>query len=170
MKIIFKVSFIFSLIIIACFDLFLPASGFLNSKEEVVVKDLNSQRIENLNNSSLNLVKRIAKIRLRKGPQVPNPSRLDSSLPRIRIFSPSAKHDKIRGFGSKMDLGNSEAQSALNSGIPVGKNVYSYFKNKFYIFRSESILKDQAVFHGYPVSKNQVPAIILKKLIKIRRE
>lgn len=80
-----------------------------------------------------------------------------------RHYQASPKHRKRGELGKKgteMDLSDEEGQLALNEGITHGRQIYSYFKGKFYEFQSDNA----GTFHGYPISEEKVPYKVIKEL------
>jgi hypothetical protein len=78
-----------------------------------------------------------------------------------RKYVPSPKHDPLGGWDSPMDLDDSVAQIVLDNGIPDGKQVYSQHSGKFYVFQPDNV----GGYHGYLISKNDVPAKVLRRLL-----
>ncbi|WP_013325286.1 hypothetical protein [Gloeothece verrucosa] len=76
-----------------------------------------------------------------------------------RCYVPSPKH-KRGGSGTYMDLTDVEAQAALDKGLPSGKQIYSFYNNKYYVFQNDNA----GGFHGYPVDRQAVPPKIIKQL------
>jgi hypothetical protein len=72
---------------------------------------------------------------------------------------PSPKH-ALGGWGTLMDLNDEDAQAILNKGVVNGRQIYGYFKGKFYEFQSDNV----GGFHGYPVPLNEVPSKVIKKM------
>jgi hypothetical protein len=155
-----KIPFIPVLSTVVVFGLVSPSFAYLQPNKTIVSVYSKLETASDFNiQSEIKLTKGI---RIRKGPQVPNPSSLETNLPSVWIYNPSPKHG-LGGHGSKMDLKDAEAQAVLNRGLPVGQNVFAYFKKKFYIFRSERTDGNRAIFHGYPAaSSNQIPAKVMK--------
>lgn len=80
-----------------------------------------------------------------------------------RHYRPSPKHRQMgeRGTkGTQMDLSDEDAQITLDNGIPYGRQIYSYYKDKYYEFQSDNA----GGFHGYPILKKDVPPKVLIKL------
>jgi hypothetical protein len=74
-----------------------------------------------------------------------------------RNYVPSPKHAP-GGWGTLMDLDNNTAQNVLDNGILDGKQVYNLYGGKYYTFQSDNV----GGYHGYPVSRNEVPARIIR--------
>ncbi|MEK7278877.1 MAG: hypothetical protein AAB427_16120 [Chloroflexota bacterium] len=79
-----------------------------------------------------------------------------------RRYLPSTKHDPIRGWSTPMNLSDEVAEDVLNRGVPrsTGKQIYGYYGGTFYEFQPDNA----GSYHGYPVSKNEVPYQIIKKM------
>ena len=59
----------------------------------------------------------------------------------LELLQPSPKHRQMgeRGIkGTPMDLSDKDAQIALDSGIAYGRQIYSYYKGKYYEFQSDN--------------------------------
>jgi hypothetical protein len=82
-----------------------------------------------------------------------------------RHYQPSPKH-RQRGEqgikGTQMDLSNEDAQIALDTGIPYGRQIYSYYNEKYYEFQSDNA----GGFHGYPILEKNVPHKVIKQFKK----
>jgi len=81
----------------------------------------------------------------------------------LELLQPSPKHRQMgeRGIkGTPMDLSDKDAQIALDSGIAYGRQIYSYYKGKYYEFQSDNA----ETFHGYPILEKNVPHKALKQL------
>jgi hypothetical protein len=74
-------------------------------------------------------------------------------------YVPSPKHAS-GGWGTLMDLSDEVAQAVLDKGVVNGRQIYGYFEGKFYEFQSDNA----GGFHGYPVSPNEVPSKVIKKM------
>ncbi len=87
-----------------------------------------------------------------------------SQINRIRRhYQPSPKHRKMGERGIKdtlMDLTDEDAQIALDNGIAHGRQIYSYYKEKFYEFKSDNA----GGFHGYPILEKNVPPKAITQL------
>jgi len=59
-----------------------------------------------------------------------------------------------------MDLSDEDAQVALDKGIAYRRQIYSYYKGKYYEFQSDNA----GTFHGYPILEKNVPKEALKQL------
>jgi hypothetical protein len=82
---------------------------------------------------------------------------------KIRCYKASPKHSKTgqRGVkGTLMDLSDEDAQKALYQGIVHGRQIYSYYNERFYEFQSDNA----DTFHGYPVLEKDVPHKAFKQL------
>ncbi len=75
-------------------------------------------------------------------------------------YVPSPKHDPVTGWATKMDLDAQIAQQVLDSGIQQGKQIYGYYGEKFYVFQPDNANG----YHGYPISRIDVPTIVLREL------
>jgi hypothetical protein len=53
-----------------------------------------------------------------------------------------------------MDLDAETAQQVLDNGIQHGRQVYGHYRGKFYTFQPDNA----GGYHGYPVSRIDVPA------------
>ncbi len=74
-------------------------------------------------------------------------------------YVPSPKHAP-GGSGTLMDITDEEAQNLLDNGIASGKQIYNYYRGKYYKFQPDNA----GGFHGYPVDSREVPADVLKRL------
>jgi hypothetical protein len=52
------------------------------------------------------------------------------------------------------------AQTVLDKGIVIGRQICGYYEGKFYKFQADNV----GGFHGYPVSQNEVPDKVIKAL------
>jgi hypothetical protein len=80
-----------------------------------------------------------------------------------RHYQPSPKHRQMGERGIKdtlMDLTDEDAQIALDNGIAHGRQIYSYYQEKFYEFKSDNA----GGFHGYPILEKDVPHKALTQL------
>lgn len=75
------------------------------------------------------------------------------------------KHEQ-GGWGTLMDLKDEEVQQVLNQSIEHGKQRYSYYRGKFYEFKSDNTLNELGypTYHGYPVNESEVPSDVKQKL------
>ncbi len=63
--------------------------------------------------------------------EIPNLTRSDQVNRIRRNYSPSLKHDRVRGWGTKMDLDDRVAQKVLDNGIQHDKQVYGCYDGNF---------------------------------------
>jgi hypothetical protein len=74
-------------------------------------------------------------------------------------YVPSPKH-ALGGWGTLMELSDQVAQAVLDKGVVSGRQIYGCFEGKFYEFQADNV----SGFHGYPVSENEVPSKVIKKM------
>jgi hypothetical protein len=81
-------------------------------------------------------------------------------LPAFRWkYVPSPKHAR-GGFGTFMDLDDETAQDVLERGIEVGRRVFGFHQEKYYIFNPDNFLG----YHGYPIEIREVPPVAIAQL------
>lgn len=90
---------------------------------------------------------------------IPNLTNVTQAKNLRPLYIPSPKHAP-GGWGTLMDLKDEEAQKVLDEGIVSGRQIYGYFKGKFYEFQSDNV----EGFHGYPVSETEVPHKVIKNM------
>ncbi|MBV8044557.1 MAG: filamentous hemagglutinin [Pluralibacter sp.] len=75
-------------------------------------------------------------------------------------YVPSPKHAP-GGWGTPMDLSDSQAQDVLNSSIQGGKQKYGLSDGKLYEFQPDNA----GGWHGYPVPGTEVPPKVLREFL-----
>ena len=80
----------------------------------------------------------------------------------LRRRGKHAKHalKKRKPYIAPMDLDDETAQTVLDNGIQSGKQVYGYHSGKFYTFQPDNV----GGYHGYPISRIDVPANVLRQM------
>lgn len=94
---------------------------------------------------------------------IPNLTQISQVKGIRRHYQASPKHRQMgeRGIkGTPMDLSDEDAQVALDKGIAYRRQIYSYYKGKYYEFQSDNA----GTFHGYPILEKNVPKEALKQL------
>jgi hypothetical protein len=72
----------------------------------------------------------------------------------------SPKHDPNHGWGTPMDLPDSQAQQVLDGSTQIGKQRYGFFEGKVYEFQPDNA----GGWHGYPIPGNEAPPSFLRDL------
>ena len=82
----------------------------------------------------------------------------------VLVFSekyvPSPKHDTLHGWGTPMDLSDSQGQELLNNSTLVGKQRYGLAGGKIYEFQPDNA----GGWHAYPIPGNEAPPSFLRGL------
>lgn len=105
---------------------------------------------------------------LRAGVSIENAFDLNGFQPLWPRYEPSEKHRKTgyyRDGGewvSPMPLDEQAAQDVLMTSAPDGNNRYAFHKGEYYRFPRTHF--DQEVFHGFLISRNDVPAALLAEI------
>lgn len=73
---------------------------------------------------------------------------------------PSPKH-ALGGWGTPMDLSDSQAQNVLNNSIQGGKQKYGLSGGKLYEFQPDNV----GGWHGYPVQGTEVPPKVSREFL-----
>ncbi|BBE09137.1 Probable hemagglutinin-related protein [Mycoavidus cysteinexigens] len=76
-------------------------------------------------------------------------------------YAPTSKHDKLGGWGSRMDLSDAEAKEVLDNSIQNGKQRYGVRNGQVYEFQPDNV----GGWHGYPMrGADTAPAAVLRQL------
>jgi hypothetical protein len=80
-----------------------------------------------------------------------------------RKYSPTAKHDKVTGWDSIIDLTDEVAYDVLNSGVEVEgkKQIFGQYAGHLYIFQPDNA----GSYHGYKADAVEVPNEALRKMV-----